>query len=584
MRKCRIHIILIVALFGFHSALGQQVQFSHKGGFYPDTFSLSMQAVGIPKDSLYAIHYTLNGNTPTECDSLYTSPFPLTAECYSHSNAYRIQNVPEDRWYEPESVEKIIVVRAALFDHEGNRCSPVASHSYFIDSLLGRHISLPIVSLCTDSLSLYDYDTGLFVKGYFFESKYPYTTGNYFQRGQWWEREASFTFYDSTGLVLQQDCGLRVHGNSQRVLTQKGISLYARSLYGKSRFSYPFFGEEGLSNFKRLTLRPWCASWSGAGIEDWLCHQLARSLQCDRLDSRPVVLFLNGEYWGIYFLEEKVDEHYIAGHYGVSNRNVDLISYWGGEIENGSDKYWQELYEWLQQPDPQDGSSLQYLASHIDLEAFLDYMILQLLIVNNDWPANNSRFWSAEGSLWRWIFYDGDGALTTDAEDASILDYMTYASHRQSTHSSYRASLLFRRLLGDPTFLARSYERMATLVDSIFSYSNTAPLLQDIVDQVASEVPFQSKRFGTPSSMNKWDASINIIDDHLRNEPRAMLDKYAEYFGLTKPESKTVVVYDCFGRQVMPPGSHEEELESLPQGIYYLLPDGGGEIRKRIIK
>lgn len=539
-----------------------------------------MEASGVPIDSPFEIHYTLNGNAPTECDALYTEPFPLTRACFSPSEDYRIQSVPDDRWYEPEGVEHIIVVRAALYDTSGNRLSEVTTQSYLIDSLTGRPIGLPVVSLCVDSLSLFDYDTGLFVRGAYFEPHYPYTTGNYFQKGRWWERAASFELYDSTGLALQQDCGLRVHGNSQRVMVQKGLSLYARADYGRSRLVYPFFGEQGLPHFKRLTLRPWSASWSGAGIEDWLCHRLARPLRCDRLDSRPVVLFLNGEYWGIYFLEEKVDEHYIEGHYGVNNREVDLLSYWGGEVEHGSDRRWWTLFEWLQNTDLQDADDLRYLETYIDLGELTDYMLLQLLVANDDWPANNSRFWGTTGRPWRWIFFDGDGALTTAAEDAAILDYMTNASHRRNTHSSFRASVLFRRLLGNPTFLSRSYRRMSTLVDTHFSYDSTAPQLHEIVEQVASEVSYQSKRFGTPSSLSQWNVTINAIDDWLRTEPKAMLDKYADYFGLTEPGSEYVTVYDRYGRQVLPPGSSEAQAETLPRGIYFLQPDGGGEIVK----
>lgn len=582
MRTLWIYVVLLLA--AIVPVQGQTVVFSHPGGFYTDTFSLGMEATDVPAGTAFEIHYTLNGSAPTECDALYTEPLPLTRDCYSRSNAYRIQSVPDDRWYEPEGVEHIIVVRAALYDTAGNMMSGVTTQSFLIDSLTGRHIALPVVSLCVDSLSLFDYDTGLFVRGSYFEPHYPYTTGNYFQKGRWWERAASFELYDSTGLTMQQDCGLRVHGNSQRVMAQKGLSLYARADYGRSRLVYPFFGEKGLSHFKRLTLRPWSASWSGAGIEDWLCQQLARPLQCERLDSRPVVLFLNGEYWGIYFLEEKVDEHYIEGHFGVNGREVDMLSYWGGEVEHGSDDRWWPLLEWLRENDLQNDEDLRYLEAHIDLGALIDYMLLQLLVANDDWPANNARFWGTAEMPWRWIFFDGDGALTTAAEDAAILDYMTNASRRRNTHSSYRASVLFRRLLGNPSILTRSYQRMATLVDSHFSYDSTAPQLHDIVRQVASEVPYQSQRFGTPSSVSQWDVTINAIDEWLRSEPRAMLDKYADYFGLTEPASGYVTVYDRYGRQILPPGSSEEQLQTLPQGIYFLQPDGGGQAMKRTIE
>ena len=207
-------------------------------------------------------------------------------------------------------------------------------------------------------------------------------------------------------------------------------------------------------------------------------------------------------------------------------------------------------------------------------------MLLQLLVANDDWPANNSRCWSTPDTRWRWIFYDGDGALSTAAEDASILDYMTNASHRQSTHSSYRASLLFRHLLGNRAFLLHSYHRLATLVESHFHYDRTAPLLWEIVGQVALEVPYQSVRFGIPSSVNRWNSTIDAIDTYLRTEPRAVLQRYADYFDLTEPDSTTFAVYDRYGRMLLPPGSNEYQTTALPQGIYFLQPDSGGEIIK----
>ena len=544
---------------------GQAVQFSHNGGFYADTFSLSMQLMYAPDTLPLTIHYTLDGNTPTECDAPYTRPLPLSADCLPQANIYRVPTVPDDRWFQPDSVEKIIVVRAAAFDAEGYRRTPVTTHSYLIDSLAGRRTALPVVSLCVDSLSLFDPDTGLFVPGWYFDRRYPYGTGNYFQRGRQWERRAAFAYYAPDGSATELDCGLRVHGNSQRVLVQKGLSLYARREYGDNSFDYPFFGNGGREIFRRLVLRPWATSWSGAGIEDWLCQHLADSLRFDHLATRPVVLFINGEYWGIYFLEEKADEHFIEEHHGVDSREVDLLAYWGDEVENGSSARWNEFYQWLQA----DGTDFDRLAAQVDTGAVMDYMLMQILILNDDWPVSNVRQWASGPSPWRWIFFDADGALSSFPDNAAILDYMTFRASGSSSHTSLQSTLLFRRLFANRSFLEASMKRLREIVDTRFSYRRSGALLQQVVNEVEAEVPYQIRRFDKPSSMVRWRMAVEVIDDFLRTEPLAMVNEYAQYFGLDVPKSDLCTVLDRYGKLVAT--GHLQDLRPhLPRGVYYV--------------
>ena len=577
--------LALLIFFFFHSSIficssAQEVVFSHDGGFYADTFSLAMELRFAPAESRYTIHYTLNGAEPTECDALYTAPLRLSADCYARSDFYSVQTVPDDRWFAPREVEHAIVVRAAAFDSAGYRQSAVTTHTYLVDSLLGRRIALPVVSLCADSLSLFDRDTGIFVPGFCYDPLYPYSSGNYFQKGRHWERAAVFAYYDPAGGVVEQDCGLRAHGNSQRVLVQKGMSLYARREYGDSRFSYPFFGDGRRDSYRRLVLRPWSTSWSSVGIEDWLCQRLADPLRCDNLATRPVVLFLNGEYWGIYFLEEKADEHYVEEHYGVADEEVDLLAYWGNEVENGSRRRWSDFAAWLEKADTRRQQDYDQLASQVDIDAVMDYMLLQILILNDDWPVSNVRYWASDETPWRWIFFDADGALATFPDNAAILDYMTYKSMRATTHTSPQATLLFRRLYANRHFLEASYARLKEIVATHFAYSRTAPLLEEIVKAVEKEVPYQVRRFEKPTSMVRWKMDLAVIDDFLRTEPEAMVCEYAQYFGLASQKGDTFAAFDRYGRQVLPPGSREEQLRALPPGVYFLRHEDGTIIKQ----
>ncbi len=579
-RKYIVLLLLAVA----SPAMSQVVQFSHESGFYADTFSISMRLeLDSSATETYCIHYTFNGNAPTECDSLYRGPIVLSQRCYSKADAYRVQSVPDDRWFQPDGVEHIIVVRAAAFDSAGYRRSPVATRSFLIDSLMGRHISLPVVSLCVDSLSLFDYDTGLFVPGYYHDPYYSYSTGNYFQKGRHWERDASFSYLTSEGIVLTQDCGLRVHGNSQRVLVQKGLSLYARREYGDRFFRYRFFEQYPQERYRRLVLRPWSTSWSGAGVEDWLCQQVAQSLRFDHLVTRPVVLFLNGEYWGIYFLEEKADEHYVEERHGVPAKEVDLLAYWGGEVENGHVARWKEFYQWLENADLNRKEDYDYLVSQVDIDALTDYMLMQILVLNDDWPISNVRQWAAHNEKWRWIFFDADGALTSFPDNTPILDYMTYKASKPNRHTSPQSTLLFRRLFGSQRFLKYSIERLREIAADQFAYGRTAAMLDDIVRQVRDEVPYQVKRFDKPSSMVRWRLALSTIDDFLRTSPEIMVKRYAQYFGLEEQESGLCTVYDLYGRKVAE-GRCEDLKPNLPKGIFFVLPERGGEAMKWIVE
>ena len=607
-RTARAHFFIFhfsFFIFQFSILNSQTVEFSLNGWFYREAFSLKLMHHGVPANTGHTIHYTLDGSEPSATSPQYSEPLMLSAGLYSSSNIYRIQNAPDDNWYCPADVERIIVVRAALFDSAGQRLSPVNTQSYIVSSLIGRTIQLPVVSICTDSASLFNPDTGIALRGNHYNPSLPNSTGNYFQRGREWERKASFAFYDPDGgIPYTQDCGLRMHGSSQRARSQKGFSLYARRQYGDSRFRHDFFntGNTSTLGYRRLVLRPWRTSWSGAGIEDWLCQRLAAPLACDNLDTRPVVLFLNGEYWGIYFLEEKADEYYIEEHYDIDHSWVNLLSGRGDFVEHGSGEGWDELTRWLEHADLSDPEAYSLFASRVDIDALLDYMILQILVCNADWPANNVRIWSAPGEPMRWIFFDGDGTLAKYHSNSYILNNLVCDDSTQVYPSSPQATLLFRRLLANPGFLQRSIERLDEMANNEFNTRRSSRLLEEIVSQVEDEVPYQIARFNYPRSINRWHGTVETIADFLKTRPSTMIADYIAMFGggrerqpwlavnpatgrealhyETQSVGKaTLTIYDVYGRVAhsshlsVQPGANVIDIPPLPCGRYFAAID-----------
>ena len=215
--------ILLLLLFAFRIELFSQtkVQFSRHGGFYDEPFALSLGCSNMDCH----ICYTTNGDTPTDGSFRYETPLFLDERLYSVSNIHTIPTAPVFEPFVPDSVQHAIVIRAAAFDRNGQRVSEVATQTYLIHALGCDHHGLPAVSVCCDSLSLFDYDTGIIVPGVFFDPDNPDFSGNYYQRGSEWERLCNVEFYEHDNTDINQICGIRTHGNRARKAPAKGLKI-----------------------------------------------------------------------------------------------------------------------------------------------------------------------------------------------------------------------------------------------------------------------------------------------------------------------------------------------------------------------
>ena len=502
-------LFLYVALLVCIPAKGQ-VSFSHSGGFYQEPFALSLSA----SEGL-TIHYTTDGATPTILSALYRQPLVLSPELYSTRNIFLMQNAPDEDWNPPSEVHHAIVLRAAAFDDRGLQVGPISTHTYIVTNLLGHTPQLPAVSIALDYEMLFDIDSGIFnPNGWNPDNEYY--SGNFNQHGREWERLASVEFYELDNTGFAQTLGVRVHGGKTRRYMQKPLKLYARKEYGEKKIQCPLFDELPYDSFKRLVLKPFRAAWTSAGIQDLLAQKIASPLQFVSLASRPVTLFINGEYWGIYYLQEAPDERLIEQLDDVDADDVNIIGAWDGLVENGDGTRFLQLMQWLETADLSDTLQYQHLCTLIDIDDFIDYQLFEAFIANNDWPANNMRCYQHDHSLWRWIFYDGDAGF--HSRDLDMSDLMTYQGD-DTWPSRREATLCFRKLLESALFVERFGNRLHKLAATVFNYNTTYPLFKGIEATVEPEIRYQSQRFGMPSSIVQWRRAMSNIDNFLRRRP-----------------------------------------------------------------
>lgn len=496
------------------AAQSEKVLFSAPGGFYEESFLLELSCF-YPN---HRIFYTLNGNTPTVQSHEFKEPLRLDESLYSKSDIYTIQISPDNMVFVPDSVQHCIVVRAAVFDEVNHRISEVVTNSYFIHSLNNDTHGLPVMSICADTLDLFDYETGIMVPGIHFDPEHPDSwRGNYYMKGREWERLSNVEFYEADNTGINQQAGLRTHGGNARRYPQKGLKIYAREEYGKKRFEHPFFGPDGLDSFKHLVLKPYRCASTAAGVQDFISCQLAKPLDFESLDMRPLVLYLNGEYWGIYYLQEKADERYLEDHLGVDVEQTDIIcDWWPVTLELGSDTGYLDLAHWLEHADLTQHEDYQHFCSRIDLHCFIDYYAFELFVSNQDWPSNNVRFWRENNGKWRWIFFDGDAAVCE-------LDYDAFSPSvyvgDETWPSCTQATLFFRKLLENNDFREQFQSRFDQLLDTYFQYDSTYPILNRIVQAIHDEIPNQSARFQIPYHETWWPVEIEKIRRFLEYRP-----------------------------------------------------------------
>lgn len=543
--KRRFFLLLIAAfVFASFTGMAQPVEkacFSVSGGFYETSPVLELY----PYYQQHHIRFTTNGNIPTAQSRLYTEPLLLDESLYSTSDIYTIRMAPDGQMFYPESVQHCIVIRAAVFDQNDSCISEVATNSYFIRSLGCDTHGLPVMSICSDSTGLFNFYHGILVPGCYQGSSHPDWTGNYFCKGREWERVCNVEFYETNNTGVNQIAGLRTHGGASRRYQQKGLKVFAREEYGKKRFKHLFFpGTTSLNSFKHLSVKPFrCSNWLTTGVQDHLAQQVASTLDIECLASRQMVLFLNGEYWGIYALEESPDERYLEDHFGVYLDDCSIIKVWN-TLDYGDDTQWNNLVDWVMDADFSLEENYQRMCEMIDMDNFIDYEIFELYSSNVDWPKNNVRCWKTNDGKWRWIFYDGDGCFFRDwdvfanavNDDTSVIG---------NNPSAFQATLFFRKLLENHTFRTRFKVRFNQLMSNQLSYETTSSYFNAVSDLIRGEVPNQSSRFGFPENMAQWEEDIRQVDTYLLSLNQSMNEKLNNFLSVLE-HTDSILAYTCY--------------------------------------
>ncbi len=466
-------------------------------GFYNFGISLSMGAV--PQGRVYK--YTLDGSIPNLSSATYTTPLSIT---------------------------QTTVVRVLTCAPDGTNPT-LNSFSYFIN----EEPDLPVMSLIFEPGAFFDNDTGLYVMGSDASPSFPHFGANFWED---WERQVHVEYFDGGNeLSYAASAGVKIFGGWSRGNPQKSLSLFARGRYGTSKFEYPFFPDLGIDKFEAIVLRNSGNDWNMSGYRDGFMTSLVSERDVDKQAFQPVEVYLNGDYWGIYNLREKVNEHFVSSHHDVDNDDIDLLALDGNEVVHGENNHYVDLIDYINSHTLNSDLDFEYVEERVDIDNFINYQLAQIYFDNQDWPGNNIKFWRSRlpGGKWRWILYDTDFGFSIWSNNNYIRNTLEFATDPNGPDwpNPPWSTLLLRKFLTNPGFERNFILTACDLLNQPFIYEQVESALNEHQQWLLPSLPDHISRWNHMSLPNWYNEGM-IMDNFALNRPYYMRNHFRSKFNL----------------------------------------------------
>jgi len=505
--------------------------FSAQSGFYDEPFYLELSAAPNTK-----IYYTLDCSDPdenaieyngsilienvSENENVYSMLTNVSAGFYSDLiEKYHTIDVDPIYMAPDYPVKKCMVVRAVAVDKYGNR-SKVVSNSFFVEEDLDFYQGCNIVSIVTAPENLFDDGTGIYVTGDIFEDyllkKKPsaywrFWEANYRQKGQKWEREVDFTFFNEEGeLILSSNGGIRVQGGVSRGALPRNLNLYADHTYAEgSMMNDRLFSQDFV---------PTKVTFSAGGnrtitlFNDRMMSDRTASLHFSKMTFKPYVLFLEGEYWGFYWLTNAYNERYISYHYGIDEDDVVLIKNGALETETSNDiLLYDNMKRYITETDLSVPGNYEHACELLDMDSFLDYYAcLAYIARQEDWPISNYALWRSRSvgdgayadGKWRWMLFDCNSAsMRIKNLDHDTLSYII------------DQDAIFASFWKNADFRAAFEQRILEIADECFDPQEMSDYIDDYIETMPKILEHSWARF-YGSKNDKATVFYDLMEDH----------------------------------------------------------------------
>ena len=273
-------------------------------------------------------------------------------------------------------------------------------------------------------------------------------------------------------------------------------------------------------------------------LRDGFMTSLFNNIDIDIQGYRPMLVYLNGQFWGLYNLREKVNEHFIASHHAVDPDEIDLIE--SQTANEGSIDNYEELINFVNQSDMTNSLVFDSLSRWIDIDNHINYNIAQIFIDNRDWPGNNVKYWRPQSNngRWRWILYDTDFGFGVPwnglGYNFNTLEFALEDNGPEWPNPPW-STFLFRKLLQNDTYKKKFINHFSDHLNTIFKSEKMVSKLDSMAENIENTIPLQRERW--PGSAVNWDNQIDIMRTFALLRPQYIRQYLESYFDLISPKS-----------------------------------------------
>lgn len=488
--------------------------FSVQAGFYSSAQTLSISS----PDANVTIRFTLDGTEPTAASTIYSAPL---------------------------NINTTTVVRAKAFSSNPDiPASFTETNTYFINV---TH-SFAVLSVCGTNLNL------LF-------------------GGNQTVREGSVEYFDDNLVFRSEATGtFDKHGNDSWAYPQRGVDFVARDQFGTNHgILHKIFATKNRQEFQRIIIKAaandnYPFETGGAHIRDSYVHHLSQTgkLYLDERSWAPIILYMNGQYWGVYDIREKVDDHdFTDFYYNQSEFDIQFLKTWGATwSEYGGPQAqtdWNALRNFITSNNMAIQSNFDYVDSLYNWKSLVDYFCINSYIVSQDWLNWNTAWWrglnpNGDKKKWRYVLWDMDASFGHYVNYTGIPDTSPNADPCNADNlpdpGGQGHTQILNALMANQTFKQYYISRYIDLGNTVFSCSNMLNLLDSMIAVITPEMPGQIGKWG--GSLAGWQNNVqqmrNFIQQRCNAISQGMNDcyettgPYVVKFNVSPPNSGTIKI------------------------------------------
>ncbi len=458
------------------------------------------------------IYYTLNGDVPTK----------ENGKAYNGAIA----------------IDKTTSVRARAYK-DGMLFSEILTGSYILpdkyhNACKGTGDKLPVVSISANYKDIYDDMIGIYVVGKNGIENSCTPVANY---NQDWMRSANFEYMLDGKVVDNQEVEIGVYGGCTRIHVGKSLKIKANKRSGKNKMNYTsFFTNRSYKKYKSLALRNGGNGYSYVQPRwrDMFIQSLADGMNIDKQAAQPVSFYFNGEYYGMMILTERTDEDFVYHNYGLDEEEIDMLVGNGSYVcEVGTREAYDNMITYVSKK-YSDDDFYDVLNTHMDIDEFVDYQIIQQYVGNTDWVTNNIKLWRKhDGGRFRWILYDTDFGLSprSTALDTNMLDFTTKTIKTQSS----KPLILMQSCMKNEDFRWKFLDQYLDRLENQFTDEKIDTKLDSIWNMTEYEMCATVKHsdlLDCPGNFDKYHDEIETMRSFAKERKKYVISQLKKEFGL----------------------------------------------------